>query len=783
MAIISVTPVFQGEVVVNQVHVIAAENHSSSITPDDSQQENVPEPDTKNDSNNDTTPTTSTSTSGSIQTRQLRTQNSFETDSKKSNKSSNGSIGNVTSTATKQKRKLRRLGSRQSSKTESDSDNDTPNIVLEAPRRVKRKTSKTKRVTEVTAIADATDVSTLTSYCAQNPAEDIVYVLKIKPGQVIEQTEFTASDPRPHEDLTLMSSKETCIELIDGSVENVASNVFVKTKRKIFTPIDDKVGVAMVRDLESPGSSDRNDSDKLRFNCGGAKTVEEPSERIITNLPPLPQSPNGPRRLDQKGPPPKEPSPIIRHMIAKYNQRLSAERKTGSPHSSGSCSPVAWRSPVLERRVRQQTEKYLYQVTKSSSAGTVNKPSTKDSQPTAYEDDTLYKTTKSSSAGTLAENWPTKPEKHHLRQPDDDDDAEDDATCRMPLACDSLHRIHKKGATDKSTVDLDGNSKERIFRKHIVETYVVAAVAAAKTGAIRKISAKPPPLSLDKMDETLVRRSSEGTPDRSSNTMPKIKRKYDKKPPASGMKPLMDLNIRHPALSHSASTPISDRALKIRKAKEEFLRPDNLRACYCEGEEVWTKNRQCHISGGSESSIDECIITKSASAGMIAASALENAQMSGYESIPRSSMRNSESPGTSGGRFGFGSIASKLKRVKLRKSSSKELAKMNTVSRLCRQSLMVEIVPKKEKNNVMDAAAQSPKMSSKTNQKDVADVNTVGDSTELLQRRETQNNDHIRKSCSNSTGISSLLFRRTERAERLLKSKSIGQLQDDENRD
>lgn len=780
MAIISVTPVFQGEVVVNHVYVIA-DNHSASITPDDSQQETAPDPDSKNDSNNDTTPTTSTSTSASIQSRQLRTQNSFETDSKKSNKSSTGSIGNGATTTTKQKRKLRRLGSRQSSKTESDSDNDTPNIVLDAPRRVKRKTSKPKRVTESAAIADTADVSTPTSYGAQNPAEDIVYVLKIKPGQVIEQTEFTASDPRPHEDYSIMSSKETCIELIDGSIENVASNVFVKTKRKIFTPIDDKVGVAMVHDLESPGSPDRNESDKLRFNCCGAKVAEEPVEKIITNLPPLPQSPNGPRRLDQKGPPPKEPSPIIRHMIAKYNQRLSAERKTGSPHSSGSCSPVAWRSPVLERRVRQQTEKYLYQVTKSSSAGTVDKQSTVDSLPTAYEDDTLYKTTKSCSAGTLADNWSTKPARNNHRQYGDEDEAEDDATCRLPLACDSLHRIHKKSVTDKSTVDLDGsNSKERIFRKHhVVETNVVAAAAVAKTGAIRKISAKPPPLSLDKMDETLLRRSSEGTPDRSSNTMPKIKRKYDKKPPpASGMKPLMDLNIRHPALSHSASTPITDRALKLRKAKEDFLRPDNLRACYCEGEEVWTKNRQSQISGGSESSIDECVITKSASAGMIAASA-------STESIPRCTMRNSESPGTSGGRFGFGSIASKLKRVKLRKSGSKEMTKMNTVSKLCRHSLMVELAPKKEKNNVVDVI-ESPKMSSKTNRNDVADVNTVRNSVELSQRRETnssQNNDKIRKSCSNSTGFSSLLFRRTDRAERLQKSKSIGQLQDDENRD
>lgn len=789
IAIISVTPVFQGEVVINQVQVMG-DVHSTSITPDDSQQETVQEPESKNDSTNDTTATTSTSTSGAMHNRKLRTQTSLDADSsgKKSNKSSNGVNGNgvVTTSTAKQKRKLRRLGSRQSSKTESDSDNDTPNIILDAPRRVKRKTSKTKRITDsITSTADPDTTlqsNTIPLALSQTPSEDIVYVLKIKPGQVIEQTEFTATEPRRQEDMVPLRP-DAHVELIDGSLENVSqtSNVFVKTKRKLFTPADNKVGAVVVRDLESSGSS--NDHEKSPFNCAANKLEDE--QKIITNLPPLPQSPNGPRRLDQKCPPPKEPSPIIRHMIAKYNQRLSAERKTGSPQSSGSCSPVAWRSPVLERRVRQQTEKYLYQVTKSSSAGTVEKPTRTNSIPTADDDDELYKAMKSNSAETLMESWQIKStQKHLFGEPDDD------ATCRLPLACDSLHRIHKKGtAADKSNTDLDLCGKEKIYRKHIVETNVSAI---AKTGgAIRKISTKPPPLSLDKMDESLTRRSSDSTPDRSSNTMPKIKRKYERKPPSpSSAKPLLDLNIRHPALSHSSSTPITDRALKIRRAKEEFLRPTNLHGCYGEGEEVWMKNRTSQISAGSESSIDECIITKSASAGMIAASALENAQVGGYESLPRSSMRNSESPGISGGRFGFGTLASKLKRVKLRKSGSKDLSKLNTVSSLCRQSLMVEILPKDGENSVASTSTSGSCANGNSYRRNIVSANGISDNSQSSSRhqrnpREIENNEQIRKSATSNTmgGFGSLLFRRAERAERLKKSKSIGQLQDDETRE
>lgn len=64
---------------------------------------------------------------------------------------------------------------------------------------------------------------------------------------------------------------------------------------------------------------------------------------------------------------------------------------------------------------------------------------------------------------------------------------------------------------------------------------------------------------------------------------------------------------------------------------------------------------------------------------------IDNHHEGGYVSLPRNTERpNTKTPS----RFGFSTLASKLRKVKLRKSS-KEL---NTVSRLCRQSLVVDLV-------------------------------------------------------------------------------------------
>lgn len=52
--------------------------------------------------------------------------------------------------------------------------------------------------------------------------------------------------------------------------------------------------------------------------------------------------------------------------MAKYNQSIEQSSTIKSGGSSGSNSPIAWRSPVSERRVKVQTEKYQEELNKMS---------------------------------------------------------------------------------------------------------------------------------------------------------------------------------------------------------------------------------------------------------------------------------------------------------------------------------------------------------------------------------------------------------------------------------
>ncbi|XP_017772912.1 PREDICTED: uncharacterized protein LOC108560010 isoform X1 [Nicrophorus vespilloides] len=116
--------------------------------------------------------------------------------------------------------------------------------------------------------------------------------------------------------------------------------LFVKTTRKLFTPI---IATQITTPPNTPTTCKKQDSIL---------------ENQVRNLPPLPASPT-PQRKN------KEISPNIRLMMVKYNQKI-ADDVPRSGGSSGSASPVAWRSPVLERRVKAQTEKYQQDLQKMS---------------------------------------------------------------------------------------------------------------------------------------------------------------------------------------------------------------------------------------------------------------------------------------------------------------------------------------------------------------------------------------------------------------------------------
>lgn len=78
----------------------------------------------------------------------------------------------------------------------------------------------------------------------------------------------------------------------------------------------------------------------------------------------------------------------------------------------------------------------------------------------------------------------------------------------------------------------------------------------------------------------------------------------------------------------------------------------------------------------------------------------------GYESLPRNQSNLSDdvksSSSKSGSRFGLASLASKFRKVRMRKSKgpTNKDEKLNTISRLCRQSLLVNLHSGEESNMV-----------------------------------------------------------------------------------
>ncbi|XP_058059171.1 uncharacterized protein LOC131210008 [Anopheles bellator] len=725
------------------------------------------------------------------------------------------------SNGSRRKTRIKRMGSRQSSKTESDSDDSGPNCALDVPRKTKRKTSRAKK-----SSFDSTERLATGERAAV--AEDVVYVLKIKPGQKIEQLEH----PQPQNALMTMAGPEevlvsppgNCVEPLVEELATVASaattSVLVKTKRKIFTTLEPGAlppgelpvaapKVAISQELESgSGTSDRNEAETVATPYGAAE------QSRVTNLPPLPQSPGMQRRLHdhhhgshQKAPN-KELSPNIRIMIAKYNQRLSTEKPGTSPHSSGSCSPVAWRSPVLDRRVRKQTEKYqdAIQLSKSASAGSLRKSlrhledgpglpagqgallgrrdrlGAEDRAPVIKSSSTS-KIEGTTSKGTELRDCPrTKEESPELL-----------ATF---LACDSLRRRDTLSRLERSREAAQSKSSEPPSA-----TVDASVPPASATGTIRK--------------ERLYKKRTESPIAASGSAMVSRGEKYSRcrsvpneecapealisskalKPPSPRLiarRRHLELQQRAGECSRSAPTtpldenrsilvPLSQRALKLQKAKEEFL----LRAPLATGDRSavstpepvasdWS-NRLSQISATTStasSALDaggcpDLLLMKSASAGVVDGASVTDVSLRRNESGEvrpdvggGSSSRHSIST-TSGGRFGgLSNLASKLRKVKLRRSS-KDLSKMHAVSALCRQSLMVDISGEAAK---LGSAHSLGSPRSSLGATDEAD--REGDSEPL------KKSGSVQAICNR--------FRRTgDRSDELKKSRSLGFLEPD----
>lgn len=197
----------------------------------------------------------------------------LSTEDMKSDEKSSKKVVRNTSNTSKRKIRLRRVGSRQNSKTESDSDEEFAQN-SETQRKIKRKTSRCKKPLESDKSFDS----------FQGGDEEVVYVFKIKPGEtnevIVKSSDQTTSEIK-QDDLILISPTENCVELIDAHdfCQNSFANPIVKTKRKLFTPIDEgmsnNVNTACIsQEIESSSSSEKT-CDKQQGNEVSVNQVDD----------------------------------------------------------------------------------------------------------------------------------------------------------------------------------------------------------------------------------------------------------------------------------------------------------------------------------------------------------------------------------------------------------------------------------------------------------------------------------------------------------------------------
>lgn len=491
------------------------------------------------------------------------------------------------------------MGSRQSSKTESDTE-DEQTANSDVTRKVKRKTSRAKKQLE----SDK-------SFDSFQGDDEVVYIFKIKPGEKNEITVKPVEIPKTSaEEAVLISPTENAVQIIDscssnGSFHNLFTNAIVKTKRKIFTPVDVEdgtVNTTISQEIESSSASDKNDSDKMsqQLSPQSPQSDTESYARVST-LPPLP-SPKVQRKFElAKQNSNKDLSPSIRLMIDRYNYNI--DKKSNSPNSSGSCSPI-WRSPILDRRVRKQSEDYQFKISKSNSFQEIN-----------------------------------------------ESDKE--------KVCDEVF-VPNEISEKTSENDVEGST----------ETLIEAKKVSESKKAIPKIFNSD---EIVTTIETETKRFSDTVTMRCDTNKPR--------------------------------TPLSERALKIKQAKEAFLRMPPI--SYDSSHSDWSY-RLSQISTGSTDSNDTGSIMKCLSAGVLVENTDDDSTSADVKSLslPRNTKGLSNDPeivsesSSKSSRFGLSSLATKLRKVKL-KRNAKEVQKMNTVPVLCRQSLAVDF------SASLDAASSS----------------------------------------------------------------------------
>lgn len=474
-------------------------------------------------------------------------------------------VSRNTSNGSKRKVRLRRMGSRQSSKTESDSDAEA-----DASRKTKRKTNRSKKTLE----SDK-------SFDSFQGDDEVIYVFKLKPGEKNEIMVNKAADP-PIIDEEPSSPPPQHAEISQNEQNpnnlSVVSNAIVKTKRKIFTPVDvdgETVNASISREIDSSSASDKNEVDKSK-----EETKREVECEEIATIPVTMSFLQSPKMSK------KEMSPNIRLMIDRYHFNL--DKKSNSPNSSGSCSPI-WRSPILDRRVRKQSVDYQNKVINSS----------------------------------------------------------------------SFHDIKEFDESPKNVevVEINNNNDDNVLSEQtpeIVEEIVVKK-SVQSSGAIPK-RIDSPPLTLPLPAENIVKCPS-------PSPIVTMRNEFDK-----------------------PRTPLSERALKIQRAKEAFLK---MPLVTNESSQSDWGYRLSQISVGSTDTSDAGSIVKCLSARTLNDRKDDDTSESKSSSLPRSSINSDIVKDESkSSRFGLSTITSKLRKVKLKKKEPD--SRLNTIPILCRQSLAVD---------------------------------------------------------------------------------------------
>lgn len=324
----------------------------------------------------------------------------------------------------------------------------------------------------------------------------------------------------------------------------------------------------------------------------------------------------------------KEIAPAIKQMIAKYNKQLES---TKNPVTK---SPI---SPVLERKAKEKKAKDKVKSTSLSNFDGFSKLTPQEIPDQPY----TKSISKSFSAETLSPDLKKKKSRR----------------IRLPIAWDSLKVLPRKSSKEGISAP---EKKEKLFKKNKPNSLFSKSAAA-----FRKIEAK------DDGRKIMTSSSADALVNDRLSLTPTDKLSYDYYSQYSS-EPTTPMGDK-------PKSPISDRALKIQKAKEEFLRGVQT----LPRQDSKGKNRLSQISIDSDTSLCEGALLKSASVGMISMKADDSDAVESSDSLPRKVARS----GKFTSKLGFANIASKFRKVKMRRES-KETA--GTVSALCRQSLLVD---------------------------------------------------------------------------------------------